>query len=82
MQVDLAMLVEHKLDTTQHRVIKRFHEDTQKVFEPGTYCLQLASSPIQAQSMYKPGGILSLTQGGLKGHILESGKDHLGRWYT
>ena len=33
--------------------------------------------------MYKPGGILSLTQGGLKGRILESGSDHLGRWaYT
>ena len=78
MQVDLAMLVEHKLDTTQPRVLKRFHEDTQKVFDPGTYCLNLASSQIQAQTMYKPGSILSLTQGGLKGRILETGKDSLG----
>ena len=80
MQVDLALFVEHKLDSTQARVIKRLHDDTQKVFSPGTYSLTATSTPIQAQSMYKPGGALALTQGGLKGRLLASGSDYLGRW--
>ena len=83
MQADLALMVEHKLDTTKASVIRWFDEDKHKVFEPGTYSLKVNSSQVQAQSMYKPGGVLSLTQGGLKGRILESGKDPLGRWvYT
>ena len=80
MQVDVVLLAVHKLDTTQARVVKRLHNATQKVFEPGTDCIVVTSTQVQAQSMYKPGGVLSFTQGGLKGHVLESGRDCLGWW--
>ena len=80
MQVDMGLLVEHKLDTTQPRVMKRLHDDIKPVLNPGTFSINATSSQVQAQSMFKPGGVLSLTNGGLKGRILESGKDIHGRW--
>ena len=83
MEVDLGLIAEHKLDTSQPRVIKRLHDDIKTVFDPGTFCINATSTPIPSQSMFKPGGVLSITQGRLKGRILESGQDPYGRWvYT
>eukprot|EP00957_Ditylum_brightwellii_P039867 3018409-Ditylum_brightwellii.AAC.1 len=45
--------------------------------------LQTASSPIAAETFYKSGGVLSLTQGSLVGRKIVSGEDELGQWtYT
>ena len=83
MQVDVALVVEHKLDTTQPNVMKRLHEEPRRIFEPGSYSINASSTQVEAQSIYKPGGVLSLTTGAIKGRILETGKDPLGRWvYT
>ena len=80
MEIDVALIAEHKLDTTQPRVTKKLYDEARKVFGNGTYSVNATSTPIEAPGMYKPGGVLSLVNGGIKGRILESGTDPLGRW--
>ena len=80
LQVDIALIAKHKLDTSQSRVIKRLHDNPKKLFELGSYSINATSTPVKAQSMYKPGGVLSFTSGGIKGRILEAGTDPWGRW--
>ena len=80
MQVDLGLLVEHKLDTTQPRVMKHLHDNIKLILDPGTFSINATSSQVQAQSMFKPGRVLSITHGCLKGRILDSGKDTHGQW--
>ena len=49
----------------------------------GTFTINPTSTPIESPTMFKPGGVLSLTHGDVKGRILHSGQDPLGRWvYT
>ena len=76
----MGLIAEHKLDTTQPGVIRHLHDDIKPIFNVGSFCINAASSQISAQSMYKPGGVLSITCGSSKGRILESGKDTYGRW--
>ena len=83
MEVDVAMLMEHKLDTSQPSVMKRLLDGGRQVFNTGAFTITATSTPIPAASMFKPGGTLSLTMGDTKGRILENGQDPLGRWvYT
>ena len=46
----------------------------------GSYSITATSTPIDAGTLYKPGGVLLLVHGGLKGKILSSGNNHLGQW--
>ena len=79
--MDVAMLMEHKLDTSQPSVMKRLYDGGRQVFNTGAFTIN--ATPIPAASMFKPGGTLSLTMGDTKGRILENGQDPLGRWvYT
>ena len=83
LEVNIALFAEHKLDTTQPCVLKRLYEDPQKIFELGSFTINATSTPIQSPTMYKPGGVISLVHSGIKGRILTSGCDALGRWaYT
>ena len=83
MEVDVALLMEHKLDTSQPKVIKRLYNDAHKIFGLGTFNINPTLTPMVSATIFKPGGVLSVTQGNIKGRILESGKDPLGRWvYT
>ena len=80
MEVDFAMVAEHKLDTTQPWVMKRLHHGARKIFGQGSYTLTASSTPIPAPTQHKPGGILSMAIGSLRGRVLTSGADPLGRW--
>ena len=83
MEVNVALLTEHKLDTTQPKVMKRLYDDARKVLGMGTFTINASSTPITSATMFKPGGVLSMAIGDIKGRILESGNDPLGRWvYT
>ena len=83
MEVDIALIAEHKLDTNQPRVLKKLYDQARTVLGQGSYTINATSTPITSPTMYKPGGVLSLIHGGTKGRILQSGNDPLGRWsYT
>ena len=80
MEVDIALIAEHKLDTTQRCVLKKLYDQARKVLGLGSFTINATSTPTESPTMYKPGGVLSLTNGGTKGCILTSGNDPLGRW--
>ena len=83
MEVDMALIAEHKLDTNQPRVLKKLHDEARKILGLGSFTITATSTPTMSPIKYKPGGVLSLTIGSLKGRILTSGADPLGRWtYT
>ena len=80
MEVDLALLAEHKLDTHQPRVNQKLQDTARAVFGLGAFSIMAASTPVESPTMYKPGGVLSLINGNIKGRMLSTGKDPLGRW--
>ena len=80
MEVDIALIAEHKLDTTQPRVLKKLYDQARAVLGLGSFTINATSTPITSPTMYKPGGVLSLIHGGIKGRIIRSGTDPLGRW--
>ena len=80
MEVDIALLAEHKLDTTQPRVTSKLHDTARRIFGAGTFSIQATSTAVESPTMYKPGGILSMVNGGVKGRVLASAKDPYGRW--
>ncbi len=80
MEVDHAMFPEHTLDTTQYRVRAGIHRQATRHFGFGEYKVVTGSSTVQAHTYYKPGGTMSLTVGQLKGRVIDSGADDLGRW--
>ena len=83
MEVDVAMLMEHKLNTSHTKVMGKLYKGARTIFNTGTFTLTVTSTPVPAASMYKPRGVLTMTVGDNKGRILENGQDPLGRWtYT
>ena len=82
MEVDIALLAEHKLDTTQPRVMNRLYDEAQKTLGRGCFSINAASTEIASPTMYKPGGVLSLVTGGVKGRILKADRDPYGRWVS
>ena len=79
-EVNIALVGEHKLDTTQPWVMKKLNNQARAIFGLGSFSLNVVSTTIESPTMYKPGGILSLVQGGMKGRILKSSSDPLRRW--
>ena len=80
MEVNIALLAEHKLDTTQPRVMKQLYKEARKTFGLGAFSINVATTNIPLPTMHKPGGVLSLISGGIKGCILHTDQDPLGRW--
>ena len=80
MEVNIAMFAEHKLDTTQARVLKKLYDEPKRIFGLGAYSITAASTTIASPTMYKPGGVLLLANGGIKGRIQKTGSDALGHW--
>ena len=82
-EADIALFPEINIDTTQQWVTANIHNTCKRVFQPGRFRTVLATSSIEFQSQYKPGGVMSLTVGDTIGRILSTGSDPLGRWaYT
>ena len=83
MQVDLVMACEHKLDTTHRAVEKKMVADAAAVYEKRhTFDIQVNSSPINSGSQRKPGGVLQMVRGPMKGAIQSTHKDKYGRWVS
>ena len=80
MEVDIALLAEHKLDTSQPQTNKYLFEGARKIFGLGSFTITATSTPIRSPTLHKPGGILSIIHGSIKGRILESGHDIFGCW--
>ena len=80
MDVDHAMFAETQWDTTKTSVQAAAHDQTRKVFGYMQYKLETTSSAIEAKGMWKPGGVMALTVGNLKGRVVDSGVDPMGRW--
>ena len=77
-EVSIALLAEHKLDTTQPRVMLRLYKEAQKTFGLGAFLINTASTDIPSPTVHKPGGVLSLVNGGIKGRVLRTDQDHWG----
>ena len=83
MEVDIALLAKHKLDTNQPWVNQKLRDMARAVFGLGSFSIMAATTPVESPTMYKPGGVLSLINGNVKGRMLSADKDPLGRWvYT
>ena len=83
MKCDHLVLPETKLDTYNRRVKSQVHNHCRRICGLGEYRLVTAASPIEFKTSFKPGGILAVTMGHLRGRVLETGSDKLGRWvYT
>ena len=80
MEVDIALFMEHKLNTSQPKVMQQLYADARNIFGLGTFTINATSTPIPSPTTYKPGGVLSLTTGDIKGRVLESGQDPFGCW--
>ena len=80
MEVDIALVAEHQLDTTKRWVQSKLHEGARKTYGLNNYTLQVGSTPISSPTAYKPGGTMAMAIGRVKGRILEMGSDELGRW--
>ena len=78
MEVNIALLAEHKLDTGQPKVMHKLYEEARKTFGLSSFTINAASTEIESPTMYKPGGVLSLVTGGVKGRTLTSELDHYG----
>ena len=79
MEVDITLVAEHKLDTNQPRVMKKLNDQARETFGMGSFSINAVLMAIESSTMYKPGGILALVQGRIKGRILQAGRDPLGR---
>ena len=83
MEVDIALLAKHKLDTNQPWVNQKLRDMARAVFGLGSFSIMAATTPVESPTMYKPGGVLSLINGNVKGRMLSADKDPLGGWvYT
>jgi len=80
MEVDVALVCEHKLDTRQGHVLNALYKGAQSVFGMGTFTLKAATTEGNTAYSRKPGGVLGMIMGPAKGRFLESIEDELGRW--
>jgi exonuclease III len=77
-QADILCIQEHNLDTTQYIVQNTLHTTSRRHWERSR--LTIASSPIQFQNTWKPGGTSILSVGSITGRIKTHGSDPWGRW--
>ena len=77
---DNTLFAKHKLDTNQPRVTKRLHDTARKILGLGSYDLLTGTTPVPSRTTFKPGGVLALACGPVRGRIMERGTDPLGRW--
>lgn len=83
MEVDIGLICEHKLDTTQWGNIKGIHEGANRQLGMGTFKTVVASTPIKNQhTRYKPGGVMAMTIGPVTGRVMNTHKDEFGRWVS
>jgi exonuclease III len=79
-QADVFLGQEHNLDSTQYQVRSILHDTSKQHWE--RYRLNIATTPIQFTSMYKPGGTFMLTTGNATGRIISQDQDKWGRWVS
>ena len=79
-QADVFLGQEHNLDSTQYQVKSILHDTSRQHWE--RYRLNIATTPISFQSMYKPGGTIMLTTGNATGRIKSQDQDKWGRWVS
>ena len=79
-QADVFLGQEHNLDSTQYRVKSILHDTCRQHWE--RYRLNIATTPISFNSMYKPGGTIMLTAGNATGRIISQTQDKWGRWVS
>ena len=71
-------LAEPNIDDTWWETNDIIHRTAKRTFHH--VCVDTATSPIQTESRYKPGGTMSMALGNIVGRIIERGGDYLGRW--
>jgi hypothetical protein len=71
-------LAEPNIDDTWWETNDIIHRTVKRTFHHA--CVDTATSPIQTESRYKPGGTMSMALGNIVGRIIERGGDRLGRW--
>ena len=76
-EADVFLGQEHNLDSTQTQVRSILHATSKQHWE--RYRLNIATTPIQFKSVYKPGGTFMLTVGNATGRILSQSHDKCGR---
>ena len=77
-QADIFGITEHNLDTTQYQVRSIVHATIKRELDNTEHVL--ASSSIQSETFFKPGGTLILSRGSINSRLQSSGSDALGRW--
>jgi exonuclease III len=77
-QADILCIQEHNLDTTQYHVRNTLYTTTRHHWSRSK--LTIASSPIQFENMWKPGGTAIMSVGSITGRIKGQGTDAWGRW--
>ena len=56
MEIDTALIAEHKLDTNQSRVTKKLKDQAKETFGIGSFTINATSTSIASPTVYKPGG--------------------------
>eukprot|EP00957_Ditylum_brightwellii_P094774 7217274-Ditylum_brightwellii.AAC.1 len=73
---DYNGFMEHNLDTSCGKVTQTVHETMRKHFTHSK--VTLTSSCVLVKNYFKPGGMMSLIQGNMVGHVIKSGSDEYG----
>ena len=60
--------------------MRKLYNDARAIFGLRGFSLQAVSTEIISQTMYNPGGVLSLVNGGVKGRILAINHNPYRRW--
>jgi hypothetical protein len=76
--VDHIGLAEPNIDDTWWETNDVVNRTVKRTFHH--VCVDTATSPIITESLYKPGGTMSMAMGNIVGRIIERGGDYLGRW--
>eukprot|EP00957_Ditylum_brightwellii_P101426 7729444-Ditylum_brightwellii.AAC.1 len=71
-------LVEIKLDTMYQEVRQQTRDESKQRLQ--TSSVNMASSWIPVQNVYKPGGVMSIAQGDVLGQKIMDGSDLLRQW--
>jgi hypothetical protein len=80
MEVDIALLCEHKLNTNLDKVKAKMYEGARQVYGMGEFHLTLGSTKATSVGFAKPGGTLVALIGPTKGRMQTTGADDMGRW--
>eukprot|EP00980_Cylindrotheca_fusiformis_P020498 scaffold7555_cov72-Cylindrotheca_fusiformis.AAC.3 len=78
LQADHTGLVEINTNTSHSGASKRLYDVARDEFTHST--LTAATSKTVCSSLYKPGGVLSITRDDMVGRVIDKGADPMGRW--